>query len=849
MKKKTGKNVRKHKNTVARTGVSTIQHEKQESRQTVKRNKSVFSGFALKYSYLWLPLILIVTIIAYLPAFNNGFVNWDDDWYVIENQQLRSISSGNISSVFSGFYKGQYSPVTTTLLAFVYYIVQLKPAMYHYVSIIIHLLNVALVYWFLSLLFKIKSKYSKTGKNKILQIRIAVICSVLFAVHVLQVESVAWISAQKVVLYSFFFFASLINYLYYVRNRKLLLFVLSVFLFILSFGSKEQALVLPVTLIVIDFFLNRKLLSRKVIIEKIPFLLLSLIFGIVSLYSQENYGAISDKAWYSFFDRIVYASYAYFMYFVKLIVPYKLAAFYPYPVTINEAIPAMYYLFVVLSLGIVAVTIYSLKYSKYIFFAILFFTINVALSLQVVSTGREVIMADRYIYIPCIGFFLLIALGYNYLMNKKSAIRYIWPVILLALMLFLTGYTYQRAKIWNNGIALWTDVQQKYPTAHVAFYNRGNALAAQGKHNEAIADFNKAQPIKPYHVGTYSNRGIAFANIGEIENALHDFNKVVELDSTYTNVYSNRGNAKTLLGDLHGALADYNKAIIQRPDYIDAYYNRGIVKDSIGDYEGAIADFSKVIEIKPLFLDSYMNRGFIKMRMGNTSGAREDFDFVNLHNPSMAEDSYQTGIQFMQVRKYYDAIIWLDKAIYLKPDYSDAYVKRGLTKENRNDLQGAINDFTKAIQLTPNNEVIYINRGVVNGKSGNFNAAISDFNKAIELNPEAANAYSNRGLAKYNIGNTRGALDDYTKAITLDATFISPYINRAIILKRLKQYNSAMADYDKIIKLKPEHAEAYYFRGILKILTGNKDAGCSDLNKAKQLGNKYADRELQKNCM
>ena len=352
-------------------------------------------------------IVLLITLISYYPAIDNQFVNWDDDWYVIENTQIRSLSFDNISDIFSGFYHGQYSPVTTLLLAVNYGISELSPLSYHLTGVILHLINVFLVFWFISLLVA----QMNIGKRAGAKLIIPLITALLFGINTLQVESVAWVSAQKVSLYSLFFLASLVAYLRYTTEKRMMPFIAALFFFALSFGSKEQAMVLPVVLVGIDFFINRKLLNKKVIIEKIPFFALAIIFGIVSLLSQAKYGAISENQWFPFIERIPFAGYSFLAYFAKLLFPYELSGFYPYPVNVGQSAPAIYWLYALISLIVVGAVIYSLKKGKTIFFAILFYSINIFLTLQIVSTGREVIIADRYAYIPAIGLFFLIGAG------------------------------------------------------------------------------------------------------------------------------------------------------------------------------------------------------------------------------------------------------------------------------------------------------------------------------------------------------------------------------------------------------------------------------------------------------
>ncbi len=299
---------KKHKNTHRQKEVKKEQHITK-----VKKNINI-SGRII------LPLILFVTILAYFPSFNNDFVNWDDDWYVIENEQIRSLDFGNIIDIYSSFFHGQYSLVTTTLLALNYKIDELNPLPFHITAVLIHLINIIIVFLLTKKLHKLLHKKEKNPY----QIIIPSVTALLFAINSLQVETVAWVSALKVSFFSLFFLLAIYSYLQYFETKKISKFILSMLFFMLSFGAKEQAMILPVVFIAFDFYLERPLLSRKVITEKIPFFVLAIVFGIVSLLSQKNYGAISDQQWYPFIDRIAYASYGFAIYLWKIIFPYNL---------------------------------------------------------------------------------------------------------------------------------------------------------------------------------------------------------------------------------------------------------------------------------------------------------------------------------------------------------------------------------------------------------------------------------------------------------------------------------------------------------------------------------------------
>ena len=227
---------------------------------------------SLAYKVL-LAVVLILTLIVFSNSFKNNFlVNWDDDGYILNNPTIQHLDKGSIHEIFTSFHMGNYHPLTTLTYALEYKFFKLDPLPYHWLNLIFHLCNVVLVFLFIKLLSK---------KNLA-----AVITAVLFAVHPMHVESVAWISELKDVLYTFFFLLSLLFYMQFAKKKNPAVYILSLLMFVLSLLSKSAAVVLPVLLFLIDYFQSHKQNVKSVLL-KVPFFILALIFGIIALKSQD----------------------------------------------------------------------------------------------------------------------------------------------------------------------------------------------------------------------------------------------------------------------------------------------------------------------------------------------------------------------------------------------------------------------------------------------------------------------------------------------------------------------------------------------------------------------------------
>ncbi len=680
---------------------------KKEVKSSTKAFDSV-QNFNKNRLVIWLFVIALTTTIVYLPTFNNNVTNWDDDSYVKKNPWAKEFTFDNIKSAFSSYYMGNYHPLSMLSLAVDKKIGgvdkdnNVNTFMFHFSNLLLHVINTLLVFWLILLLMQ--------------RTDIAVITSLLFGISAIHVESVAWLSERKDVLYSLFFIASLIAYIYYTQREKTSFYLIAIILFILSLLSKGQAVSLAVSIVVIDFFLGRDLKNKKVIFEKVPFFILALIFGLIAVQAQKEGNALHTTDSYEFYKRIGFAGYAFTQYLIKLIVPVNLSAIYPYPDIVNKGIPGYYWLFLIPSLLFAYGFFYSLKRNKVVSFCIAFFIVNIALLLQLLPVGSA-ILADRYSYIPSIGIHLLVAYFIVMLINKETKYKMLIYSVLSVYMIAMGIVSFNRCKVWESSRTLWDDTISKSPKAVVAWNNRGSEKDREEDHKGAIEDFTRAIVLKPDYTHAFYNRGTSKKSLAEkdrdtvvLKSAIKDFDKAIELDKGLVEAYHNRGLA-------YENFSDYSKTQQIR--------QQRLLK--------ALDDYNKTVSINPNYQNSLVNRGVIKGKL-------------NLLN---------------------SAIVDFNRAIELKPDNASAYSNRGLAKDNKGDMEGAIADYNIAIEQDSAFSTAYLNRGIVYRRLQKYELANADFTKAIELEDDLAAAYYFRGLDYLFMKNPSAACADLRKAAEL----------------------------------------------------------------------------------
>ncbi len=573
-----------------------------------------------KNDLLWMTFILAVTLIFYFPTFKNNFVYWDDNIYIFNNPFIYSLGTKNLMNIFSSFFMANYHPLTMLSYTIEYSIAGTSPFLYHFTNVLLHLLNTALVFIFVRRLFLMLDQ--TTFKNPGLVI--PVVSALLFGLHPLHVESVSWISERKDVLYTFFFLLASVKYLQYISTQKPVHYFSTIVLFLLSLLSKGMAVSFSVCIIAIDFVLKRDLLSRKVIVEKIPFLILSLFFGIIAIYAQKSADTIIENINLSIWDKISFASYALVQYFIKLFVPYKLVHFYPYPYMINEEFPRYYYYFSIILITGACIIIYLFRKSRIIIFGLLYFIINIFLVLRLIPIG-DTIMADRYTYLSSIGIYIIIAFFLNYLLIKYLRFRKL-IISIIVIYAFVLGYqTFQRTMVWRDSFSLWDDASKKYPDNSVIILNRGIAIERKGDLNGALREYSRSIKLDPNNDAAYTNLGNMKLAKGDRAGAIAEYSKAISINPRNEKAINNRGKVLIDIGKFNEALFEFNKAIELDPLYVNALHNRGVAKFYLRKYAEATDDFSRVIQLNPKHAVAYYLRGLCYIYQNNREQACANF--------------------------------------------------------------------------------------------------------------------------------------------------------------------------------------------------------------------------------
>ncbi len=579
--------------------------------------------------------IALVTYISFSSAFKNSFINWDDNGYVFENPHLNKPLPEAIEYFFEpNYFIGNYIPLTMLTYVLEHKVAGLKPELYHTINVLFHLLNAMLVFYFTYLL----------SKKKVL---VAAIVSLFFGIHPMHVESVAWVSELKDVQYSFFFLLGLIVYHTYLERRNepgkkstLKYLVLIFILFVLSVLSKPAAIIFPLVLLSLDFYTQRKF-DNQIWIEKIPFFIISCIFGFVAIQSQQADRLLHDD--YTFFQKILFASHSFLNYLVKFILPINLSIFYPYPTLVKGYLPPTYYISPAIVILLMYLVYKTLKHSRLVAFGFLFFLINLVLVLQFVSIG-DAIMADRYTYMPYIGLLFIAAMGFdNFFYNNKSKLNSYKPIVVLLTIAFAIIFlylSYSRCKIWRNQDTIATDLLNKFPDDRLALNNKGFILYSQGRYEESIKLFERAIQLKPDYTMAYINLMDAYLSLNDYVTALKVTDTALKYVPKDFNLLNRKGNILFRQQKYPEAIEFYKASIKQEQNNISAYSNMAEAYYVMKDYDNSIKILDEGLNLEPNNFMLLNSKGYVL---------------------------------FVQ-RKFDKAVEYFKASLKIKPDYSTASI-------------------------------------------------------------------------------------------------------------------------------------------------------------------------------
>jgi tetratricopeptide (TPR) repeat protein len=572
--------------------------------------------------------VAALSFAAYAGVFDHGFVDWDDQDYVQENVLVRTHQYG---ALLTAVVSNHYHPLTMLTLARDAGS-PLVATPFLVTSVALHVMNTLLVFWLALRLAR--------GR-----LAVAGLTALLFGIHPMHVESVAWVSERKDVLYAFFFLAAAIAYLRYLERRTLGWLGLTFVAFVLSCLSKEMAACFPAVMVLLDFWTGRTLREPRPWLEKIPFVAVALLSGliVVDLQAGRDFHGLlrvvgphevvmQAPPGLSALDRLRLPMYGYMMYLWRMLVPLDLCAFYPYPTAI-EARQWPYLIAPFVFVGTLLLAVRDLRRTRILTFGIGWFLITLALVLRWIPAGL-VIMADRYTYLAYVGLAFMLAMAIDSAIRTRPGLRsFLWGAA-GAFALWLFVLTRAQAETWKDSEALWSRVIALQPRVSSAYLYRGKYRFNTGRLSEAHDDFRTAYGLGVRNGDVYGGLGVAYGAEGKLDSALVMLDRAVELTPDRAALYHNRAITRIGLGQVQEGLADLDHALALGPaDVAPIYGTRGFAWLRLQDPRRALADFDRAVAAGAQNDATWFGRGTSRLALGDSAGAVADFQEALRRNP------------------------------------------------------------------------------------------------------------------------------------------------------------------------------------------------------------------------
>ncbi len=643
----------------------------------------------------WLTLgivVLAITAACYLPTLRHEFVNWDDPKNITENPNLEfvgkgqawSTTIGNIFDIEKGNVIGNYNPLPILTFAIEKSLNggEFSPALTHFTNLLLHLLT---VFFVMKLLWGMG-----IGRWGVFA------GGLLFGIHPMRVESVAWATERKDVLFAVFFFAALVYYvrwLYqtqrtseentqvsYEQGPGWSTYAIMILLALLSGFSKVQAVTLPLSMLALDFWFRRPL-NFKLILEKTPFWLISLLIGLINVHTLRVQGSTDDSITnFNFLDRLCIGAFSFCTYIYKVVFPWPMSPLYAYPKYLPWTVYAA-------PLGFFAACVAMWwawkKGLRTWVFGVAFFFFNVMFLLQIFAAGQG-FLADRFTYVAYFGLFA-VAAYYVDIYSKKESSAGTVRVVIGVVALICGLWTVRQLGIWKDGYTLWTHVmtldEGNKEKSSLPYWNRGQYIRNErGDYEGALKDYTRAVEMEPSNPELLNSRGKTY------------------FDMASSGKYKNQEKAL-----LEKAIKDYSEALtkpkITPESKSEALSNRGAAYGMSGLHELSIRDITESIQLDPKNKNAYANRSIAYLNTGQYEKALADYQAYLKFEPNNFNFWYESGMVQRLLKRNEDAISSLDRALQLNPKLNIAYLERARAKAQAGNKAAAQQDYQKAQQM------------------------------------------------------------------------------------------------------------------------------------------------------
>ncbi len=624
-------------------------------------------------------ILVFVSLAFFGQTLSFDFLTFDDNTFITKNDVVASDEMSFADCFRYKFMEHDYFPLTFLIFRLLRVLFGFNPFVFHALNLVLHIVNVILVFLLCSRILK---KFVAESTLSVWAGTIALI----FAIHPMHVESVAWVMDLKDILFTLFYLAGVLTYMKWLETRNKTSYILTIVFALISLLSKSTAITFIAILFLTDWLQGEKI-NKKTLISKIPFLTVTLfgfyIFGLFSNPGDTIVGLTGSNSpdfipYFPetvsglpvLFQRVVVASFRLLFWMFHPLFPFVLNLFYTRATLLNQYAPLLPAMpFILMSL--LATTWVFRKKNPLLLFGFLFFAITISPALAKADIGYSIFVPDRYTYLPLLGLLLMLA---AILKNQKKSV-----VLLVSLpFVLLWGYkTLTYLPVWKNSFTLYDYILKLDPTNQAVLLNRSTLYLDNGEDDKALADLNtfiQKYPVE-HDANAYTNRGAILKKRGEYNLALNDFNAVLNFDSTNFTALFNRGHLFLLQDQLEQARTDFSKAYdldstnYNLNKYISSLYNKS------GNHSVALSFAEKCLAQNNNDIDLLKVKGISLFFLGRNKEAIEALTAVIEKEKELGEMIYFRSLARFADKDYIGAKADLDKAMKLGAKTDATYEK------------------------------------------------------------------------------------------------------------------------------------------------------------------------------
>jgi protein O-mannosyl-transferase len=751
---------------------------------------------------------LLLILFCYWQIYHADFINFDDSLYVTNNEYVKEgLAAKSICWAFSSFDIANWHPITMMSHMLDYQLFGMNASGHHLMNVLFHAGNTLLLF----LAFRMM-----TGALW----RSAAI-AFLFAMHPLHVESVAWVSERKDVLSTFFMLLSLIAYISYAKKQGGAKYLLAFLLFVLALMSKPMVVTFPFLLMLLDYWPlgrfngdplnnyrnpeNRKHLWR-LIREKIPFLLMSIIISIVTYIAQSQTGAVSSLKTLPLLIRITNSINSYVLYIVHTLFPFNLSIFYP----LVSGIPLWQTVCSACFIVLATCLAWRLR-QRCPFYPVgwLWYLGSLVPVIGIVQVGMQA-MADRYTYIPLIGIFMvLVWLLPDMRRQRKGAVLF-EGLALLCVALVLIGSTRNQVGSWANTMSVFSRADAAIDRNILAKLQMAGQYAQMGKQDEARNQFEELLRITPNNITALHNYGIFLINSEHYDEGIKYLREALRLQPTSVTVHNSLAQALWQKGKTEEAEKLLRASLILKPDNPDTHSYLAIVIGSNKErYLESLEQYREAIRIKPNHHRARLGLAITLQLHGQKEEADEQFRQVIQENPYViAENRFNIGWDLAAQNELEEAIVQYQEGLKILPRNVGAQLFLAYLYQRKGNSNDALKQYREVLKSNPESAAALIGMGTVMADLGKMEDAVHYLTEALRIDPKNASAHNNLGLVAYRQDRMEEAMSHYRIAVKADPRNAEVRYNMGLAFEKMGKINDAIAQLERATEIKPDYVKA-----------------------------------------